>query len=357
MGCEWEHETVEHLEIKNQIYQICQSENWEVFTEYPASDRKWISDVYATKDGKTIVFEVQISKIPLSVLEDRDSKYRNEGIESYWLLNNYLEKSDDFLSLYHDHLYEEEYRMEDDIPYIDNSIFDTGSENHLFISKGIRSVGLNTENQTLSITNNSEINIDDWVKQVLNGDYEKYLENNSAAYHQKRQLKILAAPALKRFNDFYLNIIRYETYKKKVGYYYRIYKTDVTLMKEKTIQERFNSVYFESDRLDKIYRSMLSPNYGLFIWKKTPGSDSEEPFFRLESESKINDLKICVDQLNQLEGFYNTIFCRLETEMKPLMSYDQEDAKISNVIKKEENVQSSNIFSIKDEKQKKLFDF
>ena len=50
----------------------------------------WISDVYAIKDGRKIVFEIQISTISPNDLEDRDKKYRNEGIESYWLLDNFL---------------------------------------------------------------------------------------------------------------------------------------------------------------------------------------------------------------------------------------------------------------------------
>jgi competence protein CoiA len=349
VGCEWEHETLEHLEIKNQIYQICKSENWNTYAEHPASDRKWISDVYANKDGKTIVFEIQISKIPLAILEERDKNYRNEGIESYWLLNNYLEKSDHFSSEYNEHVYEEEDKIQDDIPYIDNSIFDTGPENHVFILKGIRTIGLNLKKQVLYTTENSEIKIEDWVKQVLKGNYKNYLDSNYNSYHQKHKLKLLAAPYLKQFNDFYYKIICDETFKANVDRYYRIYKTDDTLMKMKEFKKLFNSVYFESERLDKEYRAMVSLNYGLFIWEKPPWNDAEEPFFRLESESKINELKVCVEQLKQMEGFYNTVFHQLETKMKPLLAYDQEDSKISKVIKGKENAQSSTIFTIKDE--------
>ena len=315
-GCKYEQESREHLEIKYQIYRTCKSEQWETYVEFPAPDRTWISDVYAIKDGRKIVFEIQISTISPNDLEERDKKYRNEGIESYWLLDNFLERSRDFESWYHSHLYEKDDRREETIPYIDNSIFDTGPENHIFISKGIRSVGLNAKNQTLFTTNNPEIPLAVWVKEVLNENYQKYLEENSAAYHQKRQLKILAAPVLIQFREFYHNIIRYETYKKKVGYYYRIFKTDETLRKEKALQKKFDEIYFEIDWLGKEYRSFISESYGLFTWKKIPEYDTQRPFFRLESELKIKKLTECVLKFNQWEASFNNAFSNSEREFE-----------------------------------------
>ena len=315
-GCKYEQESREHLEIKYQIYRTCKSEQWETYVEFPAPDRTWISDVYAIKDGRKIVFEIQISTISPNDLEERDKKYRNEGIESYWLLDNFLERSRDFESWYHSHLYEKDDRLEETIPYIDNSIFDTGPENHIFISKGIRSVGLNAKNQTLFTTNNPEIPLAVWVKEVLKENYQKYLEENSAAYHQKRQLKILAAPVLIQFREFYHNIIRYETYKKKVGYYYRIFKTDETLRKEKALQKKFDEIYFEIDWLGKEYRSFISESYGLFTWKKIPEYDTQRPFFRLESELKIKKLTECVLKFNQWEASFNNAFSNSEREFE-----------------------------------------
>jgi competence protein CoiA len=313
-GCHYEEESREHLEIKYHVYQVCKSEGWETSVEFPAPDRTWISDVYAIKDGRKIVFEIQISNISPSILEERDRKYRDEGIESYWLLDNFLERTRDFESWYYSHLYEEDDRLEETIPYIDDSIFDTGPENHIFISKGIRSVGLNAKNQMLFTTNNPEIPLDVWVREVLKGNYQKYLEETAAAYHQKRQLKILAAPLLIQFRDFYHNIIRYETYKKKVGYYYRIFKTDETLLKEKALQKKFDEIYFEIDWLGKEYRSFISESYGLFTWKKIPEYDTPRPFFRLESELKIKKLQECVKKFNQWEASFTSAFSNLERE-------------------------------------------
>ena len=325
-GCHYEQESREHLEIKYQIYRICQSEQWETYVEFPASDRTWISDVYAIKDGRKIVFEIQLSKISPNDLEDRDKKYRNEGIESYWLLDDFLERSKDFKSWYYSHLYEEENRLDESIPYIDHSLFDTGPENHIFIAKGIRSVGLTAKKQTLFTTNNPEISLEVWVREVLKGNYQKYLEETSAAYHQKRQLKNLAAPVLIQFREFYENIIRDETYGKKVDSCYRIFKTDGTLFNEKASQKKFDEIYAEIDWLGNEYRSCIAESYGLFTWKKMPEYDTPRPFFRLESALKIKKLQECAARFNQWEASFTLALGNLEREFSPeIKRYDKRD--------------------------------
>ena len=313
-GCNYEQESREHLEIKYQIYRTCKSENWETYVEFPAPGRTWISDVYAIKDGRKIVFEIQISTLSPNVLEERDRKYRNEGIESYWLLDNFLERSRDFASWYHSHLNEEDDRLGDTIPYIDYSIFDTGPENHIFITKGIRSIGLLAKKQTLFTTNNPEIPLAIWIREVLKGNYQKYLEDASAAYHKKLQLKNLAAPELIQFEEFYHKIIRSEMYRKKVDRYYRIFKNDKTLRKEKALQKKFDELYSEIDWLNKEYRSFTDESYGLFTRKKMPGYDIPRPFFRLESAFKIKKLHECVARFNLWEASFKSAFRNLERE-------------------------------------------
>jgi len=293
-GCHYEEESREHLEIKYQVYQVCKSEGWETSVEFPAPDRTWISDVYATRNGRKIVFEIQISTISPNVLEERDRKYRDEGIESYWLLDNFLERSRVFASWYHSHLEEEDNRPGETIPYIDNSIFETGPENHIFIAKGIRSVGLNAKKQTLFTTNNPEIPLAIWVREVLKGNYQNYLNETSAAYNHKRRLKNLAAPYLIQFDEFYHKIIRNETYRKTVDYYYRIFKNNKTIRNDKALQKKFDELYAEIDWLGKEYHSCIAESYGLFVWKKIPEKDVTRPFFRLESEVKIRKLQECV---------------------------------------------------------------
>jgi competence protein CoiA len=313
-GCNYEHESKEHLEIKYQIFRICKSEQWETHVEFPASDRTWISDVHAIKDGREIVFEIQISPISPIDLEDRDKKYRDEGIESYWLLDNFLERSKDFASWYHSNLYEEDDRREETIPYIDNSIFATGSENHIFISKGIRSVGLLAKNQTLFTTNNPEIPLAVWVGEVLKGNYQNYLEETAAAYHRKRRLLIMAAPALIRFRDFYQKIIRQNTYRERVGHCYRVFKTTTALMNDKALLRKFQDLYAEIDWLENEYRSSVSESSGLFTWKKNPEHDTPMPYFRLESESNVKKLQECVNKFNQWEASFDIALGNLERE-------------------------------------------
>ena len=313
-GCNYEQESREHLEIKYQIYRICKSENWETYVEFPASDRTWISDVYAIKDGRKIVFEIQISTISPNDLEERDKKYQNEGIESYWLLDNFLERTRDFASWYDSHLYEEDDRLREPIPYIDHSIFETGPENHIFIAKGIRSIGLDSGNQTLFTTNNPEISLAVWVREVLKGNYQKYLEETAAAYQRKRRLMIMAAPALIRFRVFYHTIVRDKTYRKNVDSCYRIFKNDKKLQKEKTLQKKFDEIYSEIDWLEKEYHSFIAGSHGLFRWKKMPDHASPRPVFRLESELKIRELQVCVEMFNQGEASFKSAFSNLGRE-------------------------------------------
>ena len=320
-GCNYEEESREHLEIKYQIYRICKSAQWETYVEFPAPDRTWISDVYAIRDDRKIVFEIQVSTISPDDLEDRDKKYQAEGIESYWLLDNFLERSKDFASWYFSHIYEKEDRDNETVPYIDDSIFDTGPENHIFISKGIRSVGLSSKKQTLFTTNNPEIPLEVWVLEVLKGNYQKYLKETAAAVHQKRQLKILAAPLLIQFREFYQKIIRNEIYRKKIDSWYRIIKTDKTIPPEKGLQKKFDELNAETDWLANEYRSVISESSGLFTWKKIPGHDTPRPFFRLESELKIKKLAEHVRIFSQWETSFTNAFGNLEREF-PLTKDD-----------------------------------
>ena len=60
-----------------------------------------------------------------------------------------------------------------------------GRKNHIFIAKGIRSVGLQAKKQTLFTTNNPEIPLEVWVREVLKGSFGNYLEETAAAYRRE----------------------------------------------------------------------------------------------------------------------------------------------------------------------------
>ena len=277
-----------HLEIKYQIYRTCKSENWETYIN--ASRGTSISDVYAIKDGRKIVFEIQISTISPNVLEERDKKYRNEENRSYWLLDNFLERSKIFESWYHSHSNDEDNRLGGTIPYIDKTIFETGPENHIFIAKGIRSVGLNAKDQTLFTTNNKEIPLAVWVREVLKGNYRRYLEDTAVAYHEKRRLKTWLLP----FSSSSGNFIRKSSGMKRTGKRLIPVTGSLTLTKrcEKRKHCKKSLMSLFRDRLaGKGISFGIAESYGLFVWKKIPEKDVTRPFFRLESESKIGNCR------------------------------------------------------------------
>jgi len=85
-GCDWKPETWQHLLAKTEIVQVCQRLGYDAKTEVTGSD--WRADVLATKPGKQgliqIAFEVQWSPQTLEVTQDRQAKYKRDGIRGCW---------------------------------------------------------------------------------------------------------------------------------------------------------------------------------------------------------------------------------------------------------------------------------
>ncbi len=206
-------------------------------------------------------------------------------------------------------------RRREQIPYLDDSLFLTSPENHIFIAQGIRSAGLHAQEQTLFTTNNPAIPIVVWVWEVLKGNYRKYLEETAAAIEYRRRLKDLEAPALRRFRKFYHAVVRDETYKKKTDYRYRGLKNDGTLEKEPVLRKKFDEIYSEIDWLEREYRSMMSESYGLFSRQKSRKDDKPRPVFRPEPESKIIQLQECVKVPDPWEASFVDAIGRLEREI------------------------------------------
>lgn len=89
--CTSSYESYEHLKIKEELVKICDSYGWQVATEYRYED--WIADILAYKPGRKIVFEVQLSDLPVEEFRQRSAKYERDGIECYWLLSKPLSAS------------------------------------------------------------------------------------------------------------------------------------------------------------------------------------------------------------------------------------------------------------------------
>ncbi|WP_392476290.1 competence protein CoiA [Nostoc sp. C110] len=85
-GCDWKPETWQHLLAKTEILRVCQRLGYDAKTEVAGSD--WRADVLATKPGKQgliqIAFEVQWSPQTLEVTQDRQAKYKRDGIRGCW---------------------------------------------------------------------------------------------------------------------------------------------------------------------------------------------------------------------------------------------------------------------------------
>lgn len=314
-GCHYAEESKEHLEIKYRIYRECQARGWETSVEYALPDRDWIADVYAVKDGKKIVFEIQVSPISPTELKERDRKYRDAGIESYWLLENFLGRSREFEAGYFRHLTGTCDPPGKTIPYLDDSLFSTGPENQIFIASGIRSIGLAAKKKIVYSTHNPGIPIAVWTGEVLKGNYRKYLERTAETCERLRRLKDAAAPLLVRLREFYAGIVRDKTFRKRAERGYKIFLANESLRNHPSLLKTFTEIFSELNWLENEYNSVLAESSGLFSWKKVPGSSIPRPFFRLEPDANVKRLEEYVETFDRWEQSFDEAMDNLEKKL------------------------------------------
>lgn len=86
--CATSPESIWHLRTKDDICAVLRSKNISVKLERggKSSSGKWIADIYFEYEGRRIAIEIQKSYQHLNTYIKRQKKYKEGGVESYWLL-------------------------------------------------------------------------------------------------------------------------------------------------------------------------------------------------------------------------------------------------------------------------------
>ena len=298
-SCGCEPESIEHLKLKNQIYQICKSEGWWGQPEYQSPSGDWRADVFASKEDRKIVFEIQLSIIDLNELKQRDSKYHRDGIESYWILKDFLKicpydnskvvaNSDGGVFLCN---------------YVNEAEFSLFREQTFLVEHGIRSIGINLQDNYLYTSDILGIDISDWVKSALRGDYEKSLKDFERNYTKKLQLKESALPELEKLSDI---TSRRNEYKNNMRKIYAIFKSN-KWEDYPTLQQEIKEMYSTFGTFDEAWRKMFSPKNG-FVWKDYMQLGREIPILNFISEIQMSSLHNQIINLEDEERKFLAIY-------------------------------------------------
>ncbi len=287
--CCGEAESLDHLKLKYEIYQLCKSEGWYAQPEYQSPSGDWRADVYATKGERQIVFEVQLSQIPLCDLQEREEKYHRDGIESYWILKDFLRINP----------HDDSKRVIDKndgvciSDYLNYNEFLLSRETYLLIYHGVRSIGIDLRTGLLYTNDILCIETTEWVKSVLNGNYEKNLKDFEVKYRKKCQLKEIAEPILDNLGNFGYRRFDYEEDLKK---FYAIFKNN-KWDDRPSLQQEIREMYSTFDTFKKACGKIFSPKNG-FVWDDYMGLGKSEPILDLRSEEQ---LQILQNQIQNLE--------------------------------------------------------
>jgi hypothetical protein len=298
-NCGCEPESFEHLKLKNQVYQICKSEGWQVQLEYQSPSGDWRADVLAMKDERKIVFEIQLSIIDLNELKLRDSKYQRDGIESYWILKDFLK-----IFPYDDSKVVTSSNSGVFIDsYINESEFFLKREQLLFVEHGIRTIGIQLEDNYLYTADVLAIDMAEWVKSTLRREYEITLKDFENNYQKKQKLRDLAKPEMDKLLEFSSRRFEYDEEIKKI---YAIFKNNKWEDRQ-SLQQDIRDMYSTYDTFKKAWGKIFSPKNG-FVWKDLMDFGREEPIFNLISEIQITSIHNQIINLENEERKFLSIF-------------------------------------------------
>jgi competence CoiA-like predicted nuclease len=302
--CGGKPESLDHLRLKNQIYQICRAEGWDAQPEYQSPAGDWRADVYATRGERSVVFEVQLSKISQEELQEREEKYARDGIESYWLLRNYLDVRPHYASW-------GECEVSIRFQNFDKGDFDLTHEKLYYVQKGIRAIGINSDNGTLCTTKNPSTELREWVKYVLTGEYSHYLADFKVQYQRCARLRDSALPVLEELNELKY---KYYNYRRGPDRLYVVFKNHAWA-DHASLKEEIDLMYTSFSRFKSALWNIYSPKNG-FIWKNDPNSEGKYTQLTLLSENQISSIRKQVRDLKEVEAGFSSIFTDLERHLE-----------------------------------------
>jgi competence CoiA-like predicted nuclease len=314
--CGGEPESLDHLKLKYQIYQICKSEGWWVQPEYQSPSRDWRADVFAVKNERKIVFEIQLSIIDLNELKEREMKYRRDGIESYWILKNFLNifpnDNSKFVAGSRRGVFIEN--------YLNYGDFCLDREQEFLIQHGIRTIGINVEDCCLYTADILAIDISEWVKSALKGEYKKSLNNFESNYKKKLELREMVTLKLEKLSEFGSRRFEYDKEIKKI---YAIFKNN-KWEDHPSLQQEIRDMYSTFDTFKKAWGKIFSPKNG-FVWKDYMQLGHEEPILNLISENQITSIHNQIINLEDEERKFLSLFNVVKeyVEKKDAEKYDE----------------------------------
>ena len=250
-------------------------------------------------------FGILQTKIPLETLKERDAKYRQSGIESYWILKN------------KDAYHLDDYKgFEDDleIPYVDSFFSnEPGCENpnqsYFYLPEDVIAVGLDVEKRLLNCNDDKTVSLNEWINSILNGKYQSNLLKIREEYQYYANLRKIAKPILEEVDNSQERIFSLIHELKRQ---YAIFMNNPP-ENSRYIKENFNICYNLKKEMTKFFFGrVLSPKLG-WKWIKSEYSFPTVHVLHLKT----------ADQLYEIEQLYkeSVVFIdRFEKQLSDLTS-------------------------------------